>query len=101
MSRQRQTFATCLRDEHAVERVAVDEGKAPRDNRMLGGDRKLTETAGHDLLWKVGRERQFADRLLDRDLANRDRADIDTGFLVKPSLYLARESRVIGQPPQH
>src|ERR1035441_7654563 len=88
---QRVTLALRLRDEHPVERVPVDQRKAPGGNSGPSANGQLREAAAADSLGQVSGLPELADGLLDRDLPHGGGADVDTWLMVEPVLDLLRQ----------
>ena len=65
---EREALAPGLRDQHSIERVAVEQGQPACGDGVGSGDGQWPEARAHDELRQVGRFGDLADRLLDGEL---------------------------------
>jgi hypothetical protein len=67
-----------LGDQHPVERIAVERRQVPRLERVRRAHGQYREAGSGDRrLQSVERQGELAEAGLDRDLPDRDRADVD------------------------
>jgi hypothetical protein len=78
---QRETFRERLRDEHSIERIAMQRRKTQHTGGVLHFDGEWSKAIALDLTRDVepARECQLSERSLDRDLPCRDDAEPHLG----------------------
>jgi hypothetical protein len=85
-----------LRDEHPVERIAVNHRQSGSSDRVVGAHGQRPEPAFLNPLREPGRFWQLADCLLDSDFPDSRGADIDVRLVIEPVLDVFGERRVVG-----
>jgi hypothetical protein len=98
---ERQPLGLGLRHEHAVERVVVVAGEAPRGQRMGHRDGQRMKAVGGQGLGEVVGRLESAESLLDADFPRGGGAHKDEHIgLANRRPRSGGQGRVIGEPPQ-
>jgi hypothetical protein len=99
-SNDRQALFECLRNQHPVERIAMEHRKSAGRHCMAEIDRESSKTMPIELKFKVIGRLELTKRSLDGNLPNgRDRNGNVVGWVRNDSLGFASE-RLIPDPPE-